>query len=374
MPNEFLNPNWHAISVHAPIGLLGIGVMLEVITFLWPKSTLRTAGRWMMLLGTLLMIPAAALGIYAFRDVVTGGPIDDHQTWHKIVEVSPWQADQWQVMWRHILLMSMATGMFVMGVLVWLGSRNGERRILRWPVLLIMLAGVAVTGAGGWNAGEAIYRYGTAVERPAPPPTTAPAVAQAKAPEQPTGVDYFLPPMQLHVLLAGLAVMLTVGALAATLRRWATLPSELSPWQAAVPTAWQQAPATPYPPLSAKPTDAGPTIYPARFWLLAFLVAAGAAVVGLWVANDWTLEEGFRDALEDPTLRKQARGFYHVIFGASIILLPLLLALITRIMRRGKIIVGLFVLLQVLALAAQFWLGILLLFDGHYGPLTTFNP
>jgi hypothetical protein len=57
----------------------------------------------------------------------------------------------------------------------------------------------------------------------------------------------------------------------------------------------------------------------------------------------------------------------------AIVTLPLLVSLIARITRRGKIITLCFVLLLVLAAAAQVWLGILLLFDSSYGPVTGFN-
>src|SRR5690606_22379370 len=54
---EIISPNLHVVLMHTPLALLVIGTVIELFAFLWRESTFRTAGRWMILLGALAMIP-----------------------------------------------------------------------------------------------------------------------------------------------------------------------------------------------------------------------------------------------------------------------------------------------------------------------------
>jgi len=218
-----------------------------------------------------------------------------------------------------------------------------------------------------------------------PPPNSAPGEsmptrADAAIEMKTNPVNYFVSPMQLHVLLAGLAIALAFGALGASLRRWAIQTSAPSAWQQTPPTNWQE-PVIVRPPggpqgamvSPSAPANPVPAVYPARFWLLAFLVAAGTAVVGLWIAHDWKLKEGLIDPLRDGDWHTTyQRNFAHVVCGLAIVTFSLLISLLARLTRRGKLVTLFFVLLLVLAAAAQIWLGILLLFDSSYGSVTGF--
>ena len=73
MPVRFLNPNYHVILIHYPLGVFVLGVILEMFSFFWRKSSVRSAARWMILLGALLSIPAATSGIAALDEVKTLG-------------------------------------------------------------------------------------------------------------------------------------------------------------------------------------------------------------------------------------------------------------------------------------------------------------
>jgi hypothetical protein len=63
----------------------------------------------------------------------------------------------------------------------------------------------------------------------------------------------------------------------------------------------------------------------------------------------------------------------HGIAGVAIILLSVFLALITRFARTNKILIASFALLLIAAIAIQFWLAFLLLFDGSTGPWNHLN-
>jgi peptidoglycan/LPS O-acetylase OafA/YrhL len=58
----------------------------------------------------------------------------------------------------------------------------------------------------------------------------------------------------------------------------------------------------------------------------------------------------------------------------SLIVLPLILAALSRWAPRQRIVLGIFGLLLVLAISAQVLLGVLLQFDGATGPLYRFSP
>ena len=70
--------NWHVVLVHFPIGLLGMGLAIEILGFLWRRSSVRAAARWMILLGTLGCMTALTSGLYAFRQALSG---NDEADW-----------------------------------------------------------------------------------------------------------------------------------------------------------------------------------------------------------------------------------------------------------------------------------------------------
>ena len=38
-------PNYHVILVHYPLALLAMGLLIEIFSFLWRRSSARAAGR-----------------------------------------------------------------------------------------------------------------------------------------------------------------------------------------------------------------------------------------------------------------------------------------------------------------------------------------
>jgi plastocyanin len=67
------------------------------------------------------------------------------------------------------------------------------------------------------------------------------------------------------------------------------------------------------------------------------------------------------------------RLLLHAIFGASIVVLPWILAALTRFAPRSRAGTALFAIPVGILVPVQIWLGILMLFDGHGGPLTGFS-
>ncbi|HOM50195.1 MAG TPA: hypothetical protein PLE87_02925 [Phycisphaerae bacterium] len=421
MIEPFISPNWHVVILHFPLGLLGMGVILEWISLFWPRSAIRTGGRWMILLGALLAIPAVTLGAYAFREVVAPQTSIDSR-WREVVRHSPWSDVQWHYMIRHVWYESIGTAVAVVTAMIWLAGSDNVRRKLYWPGLIVMTAALVLMVVGAWYSGESVYRYGTAVAAAQPhagplevsqpqedrqhepdSSATAPAdttvepselsAAAEEAPqgdthehaghEHPTWVRRFIPPVQLHLLMVGLTLSFAMAAIGLSIRRWSQdygpLPASRIPPQSprvAQPVVQESAegpaqPIAPAPPVIAPPTMLLP-IFPARFWLTSLILAAITAVGGLWMTGDWRLT-----ALLEPVRNRDLdwmndRLFWHVVFGVTIVLCTLLLAIITRVSRRAKFFTLLFIFLLVIAAVLQLWIGMLMLYDSPHGPVTGF--
>src|SRR5512141_799892 len=98
MADEFIMPNWHVALIHYPIALLTLGVLVELLSFLWRRGGFRAAGRWMILLGALLAIPALTAGIYALRKEMVSGPVEIDQRWSELAAENHWPAEQWELL------------------------------------------------------------------------------------------------------------------------------------------------------------------------------------------------------------------------------------------------------------------------------------
>lgn len=388
MANEFISPNWHVAIIHFPLGLLITGVLIELFSFMWRRSAFRAAGRWMILLGALSGIPAATSGIYALSDVSRMG-LDESESmsqWKDIVQISPlWKNEHAAHFMRdHVWLQSVSTALAVLVCVIWMGCSDKWRGKLHVPLMIVLLIATGLTISGAWHAGEAVYREGVAVSARQ---TTNPETAVGEgAGTQPAGAwnaraierraAYFLPPLQLHAVLAGFAVAIALGALGLSLRAISAGPG--------VPHVDHIAHALGPPELAESESESREELIrqrvpAARFWMLAFLVALLTALAGAWVLSRgyetwdpkvlWQAVSD-RDQSDGKTL---TRRLAHVGAGSAIIVLPLFLAIFARVAPRAKFILLLLALLLLAAIVAQVWLGVLLMFDTNVGPLTRFN-
>ncbi len=377
MTHEFINPNWHIILIHYPLGLLSIGVLIELFSFLWRRHAFRQAGRWMILLGALLMIPTAFSGAYAFRDALQTDFTDPMERWPVVVDNSGWSTTQWELMEDHVWLTGTATLVFVISVITWLSCSDRWRRRLYAPVLTALVAGVGLMGVGAWHSGEAVYLHGTAVEIVGNN-SASPVGVSKSAEDLNAKAKYFVPPLQLHLLLAGLVGSFTVASLALSVRRWVEIRGQMGP--AEVMTG--DSPDATVPILAnieleqrrSADADSSRTVA-GRWWLLTGVLGIFTAAAAAWaVEESWNLEE-IKHLFLDPEERTtEARLFYHVIGGGVIILIPLVLALLTRFSRGGRLLGGVLIGALVLVLGVQTWLGVAMLFDGHRGPLLRLTP
>lgn len=366
---ELVTPNLHVVLIHLPVALLIVGTLIELFSFCWRRSSFRTAGRWMILLGALSAIPTATSGIYAFRDVV--GPADSPLRWADLVKQTYFTDEvQFHHMGRHIWLNSAAALLSCLVVITWIGCSDNWRRKLHWPLLVLLVAACGLVTAGNWHAGEMVYRHGIGME-------SLPSASAAAAAKQ-TWVECIksaVPPIQLHLIAAGMVIALALAALGLSIRAISA---------GAGTTTAQPVPGDAPQMMDAPQTDASAQAYLAdvraalqepstgevpstRFWLLAVLAGLATAAAGLWVAKLFNWHDLKEEIEESP------RILAHTIFGVSIIVVALVLTIQSRWGKRSKLMLWIFASLLVLAVAGQIWIGTLLLFDTDHGSVTRFN-
>ncbi len=395
MQNELISPNLHVVLIHYPLAFLIIGTLIELFSFLWPRSSFRQAGRWMILIGALSAIPATFSGIYALRQVARVGG-DAHWVDIRTTSTVLARPEIWNMLRRHTLYQSVATGIATGVVLIWLGSSDRLRKSLHLTLLMVLTATVGGIVYGSWFGGESIYRKGVAVEAVSPLPvedaprsTTMPASWTLA----PTAVERMLPPLEMHMVMAGMAVSLAILSIGLSFRK-ITAGAEFAddPIITAGPISADRL--TPRTPISN--VDMVRTFNPdlevelkrfapaGRFWMLTFFIALLTLLGGLFViARDADILEMIRQNPKDswqlvwhqiePGATKNYRSVAHAVTGATIVVLPVFLALMSRFAPRERIILTLATLLLMVAVAFQIWLGILLLLDTSDGPLNHFN-
>ena len=226
---EFVTPNLHVALIHYPLGLLVAGVLVEAFAFLgWRRSPARAAGRWMIGLGAVGGVVAAFSGIYALRAVARSAA----ETWADVRATSPVLSDGrvWHLLKMHTVYQSSAAAAAMAAVVVWLGCSDRGRRVAHVPVLVVLLASVGGMLTGAWFGGETIYRHGVGVEVAAvvSPPGTPVLAAEKTTPEatdaappipEPTKVEQLFPPVELHVLMAGVVTGLSLLSIGLSIRQ-----------------------------------------------------------------------------------------------------------------------------------------------------------
>ena len=376
---HLISPNLHVILVHFPLGIFTFGLFLEVVgLLLWRRSSARLAAQWMILFGGLLAVPAALTGLDAIADATGEGT--------RISEKG------FELVHKHLVLASVGAGLAALAVTIGLALPERQRRriLIYAPLLVILISAAVLMTFGSHFGGEGIYLQGVAVKIKG---------------EASTGIEYWAPARSMHLLLAGLAFAVTLGALGASVRvLWSHRDAQA---QAEAEAELESLQSGTLPPRRvtddisvARTLNADAVIQPrvpgARFWLLGFLLFLAAFGFGVWFLislEDTTffdknphvsakavwneVVETGRATSKDPKYGTlQNRRGAHIVLGCALIVLPLLLAAAVRWGPRHRIIVGALCALMLLVAAAELWLGVLLIRDRDptAGPLYRFNP
>ncbi len=303
MGAQLTNPNFHVALLHFPIGLFTLGMLIEIFSFMYPGGPARRAGRWMVAIGVLSMVPVSLSGVYAFSDVVRrtmppGDRVD--LPWRELTArtqihdpISEPQGEQWQLLKGHIWRMAPATGIAVLAVVVGIGATGVWRRRLYLPVMALLLFALGVMLWGAWMGGEMVYEHGMGVQldlrrsvtvAAAPTPATVPSVALEQTESRtPKAASYYVPPAQGHMILAGIAAAFALGALGLAWRNSAgPRPLEVEEEVLATGAPADVAMIRMFKPAAAVATVKEEIVPAARTWLAAALLALAASGMGWW--------------------------------------------------------------------------------------------
>ena len=374
MQPQFINPNFHVILIHYPLALIGVGLLIELFAFLWRRSTFRLAGRWMLLLGILSLVPAATSGLQAMSDVnrtsdTTSSP------WMEARHSSPIQGPAWEMMKDHAWLNATGTAVFLLIMVLWLGASDTWRGRLHFPMLFVLLVGMAILVAGSWHGGEMVYRHGVGVNKEA-------SVEESRnAAGEKHDITYYAPPMQVHVILAGYAIAVGLAAIGLSLRSGAAVGAEVTREMADINAALN----TGVRPVTETSSVGYPDDSPvrvtvirqpvSRFWLIAALIGIATAATGWWVLahslETWDFRTLWKTVADTSDGSRRLR---HTITGIVIVVWMILMALVARLAAGRRFVISLFSVLLVLCVTAQLWFGGLLLLDTAVGNPLQLNP
>lgn len=388
---EWVQPNLHVAVVHFPVALLAAGLAAEWVTLLVARraESLRSAGRWMMLLGAMACLPVAFSGVYALADLARGAGGSAATAWHELrsAALAPGVLDA--LVW-HGQVQAAASAVALLVTTWFLACSDGARRALYLPLLLAMTAAVGATLYGAHVGGQAVYRHGAGVaagaydrasahdaepdsedSRNEGTGTTRPTTAAA-AVERLTQAT---PPLQLHALVSGAAISLGLAAFACAWRNTALI------------RAAEKAPKRPVGPVPGSsrfepPPKAVDKLPASRLLLLAAALVVVAGAVGTWHLSResqttvprelWEMVLTFPpgEALA-PENRDMLRRPAHVALGAVLLAAPLLMALWAWLRPRARFVLFVSTVLFLAAAVAQSGVGTLLLLDGPVGPINT---
>jgi uncharacterized membrane protein len=399
MATELINPNLHVALIHYPLALLIVGTLIELFSFLWRYSGFRTAGRWMILIGALSAIPATFSGMYALADIAQRNNPIGSGPWVDVKAASPLlsQPAVWHLLRDHALYQSIATGICALVVIFWLACSDRARRSLHIPLLIVLLFGVSIIVRGASHGGAAVFEHAVGVQTGGVQTSQSVESPAANEAQAIPAFERYVPPEELHVFLAGIAIALALVSIGLSIRKiTATVEvnetQRIAPQPQAMAVMGSGASPTSFAMARSFNPDIEVTMRPfapaARFWLLTFVVAL------LTLAAGWFIIAADAGALTQakhahqpvakvlwnelwgeikPDHGKINRALAHVMSGAVIVIMPLVLAALARFAPRRRFWLALCSFILITAVAAQIWLGTLLLYDTPDGPIAHFR-
>lgn len=368
MTGSLIEPNLHAVLVHFPMALILLGGFLEVFQWLWHRSNVRSAGRWMIVLGILSAIPAMTSGLYALRQ--TANPdAPEGVIWDAVASSSSWTDAQWAALERHVTYMAAGGLLLLVSVVIWIAASDNARQRMYLLGIAILLAGAGMIAYGAHQGGRLVYRFGTGVH--VVDKTSLDVIGEQGISAIHRAED-LVSPMELHTVLAGVTIAIIAAALGLSVRRSNVV------WENRL--AEERAVAAGYRPAGQLGQKANvlaiPTIYPGRFWILAIFCGLATLATGLWLFDALRpaqMLQLLQRLNSRRLLNDEWRPFIHGYLALILITLSIFLGIILRFAPRRRFVMGILCTLMVLSLCLQVWSGILMLFDGPEGTLFRFS-
>jgi hypothetical protein len=307
--------SWHAVIGYGALALMALGLAVEGVTAVARRAgVLRAAGRWVLLAGGLACLPAAAGGTYAYYGVVRGAAHGDEAAGGRELANEGWYR------------LARAAAAEGLSRERW-GQLERHARLAGVGTGMVVMGVVAYLGASdGWR--RRLYGLGVA--------WTVGAVGVMGCGMGVGGVEGgVVGPVGVHVALAGVTAAVAVAAVAVSIR--------------AVVVA----------------REGGGL---ARYWVAVAGLAVGTTVAGVWAGTRWEVEAMV-------AIARLPRNLVHVGLGVVVVGLTAGLGVLTwrgAAGRRPRVVLGMAGLLA-LALAAQGWVGVLMMYDGSTGGTEVFG-
>jgi uncharacterized membrane protein len=337
---KFINPNYHVLLIHFPLGLVTIGILAEIISLFWKNLSLRSAARWMIVIGAFSSIITYSAGIYAFRDILHS-PANPDLTWKEIESQTNMSKEQLEFIDHHIDFNSAGMYTIIAAVFIAIAVSHTWFARLYWLFLLAAIGAELAFMAGAWYGGEAVYRLGAAV---------LPQTIRVSESPVARGIEYYIQPLQSHIVVAGTTFAFGLAAFAFSIRRFCV---EQNPQERQAGQDW---------------IFQGKELSPV-FWLLTFMISLLVAIFGFWSVLDGFSFSSLVQNLKDIITFESHRLSVHVLSGVTFIILSIIVAALVKSKPRKKAAITILAILWVITAALQLFIGAQMLYDSTAGPL-----
>ncbi|OGC96074.1 MAG: hypothetical protein A2W25_08555 [candidate division Zixibacteria bacterium RBG_16_53_22] len=137
-------PNTHPVLAHFTIALFVAAVVFDLIGYFTKNESLKTAGRWNLLLASISAISSVITGLSAAR-------------------VLPHNKEVHRIMETHELIGLIVLGILILLVIWRIFVRGSFPAKFGWLFLTIGVIGISLVLTGGYLGGELVYRHGLGV-------------------------------------------------------------------------------------------------------------------------------------------------------------------------------------------------------------------
>jgi len=158
--------NLHPATVHFPIAFLLLASGAGLLHIYWrPLDLLRTLTWWPMLLGWLGTLVAILTGLLAQSGLPPEAPYRATLNWHITSGLALWVLYGLLLYWQWLLQKKPPRRPKAAEPTVTPPPDLLQQSSLHWRVTLLLLTGIGLVLASGWNGGQLVYTWGVNVLR-----------------------------------------------------------------------------------------------------------------------------------------------------------------------------------------------------------------
>ena len=156
--------NLHPATVHFPIAFLLLASAAGLLYIYWrPLDVLRILTWWPMLLGWLGALVAILTGLLAQSGLPPDAPYRATLNWHITTGLALWVLYGLLLYWQWLLQKRPPRRAKAKEQPVTPPPDLLQQPTQRWRVTLLLLVGIGLILASGWNGGKLVYTWGVNV-------------------------------------------------------------------------------------------------------------------------------------------------------------------------------------------------------------------